>query len=145
MSSWYFSSPISFTVTEQPKALKECRERFEPRETRVDVRLLPTGHLDLMLRTAQGDVAVPQNHNRIPNPAEPGKWWITDRVTLPVARARPRRPSGGAQADHVDGRLSREPPVRVSRPRVDEPTCSGTWRAAFGHRVEITGKIWGGW
>ena len=87
VSSWYFSSPVSFTVTEQPKALKECRDRFEPRQTSVDVgrvgvRLLPTGHLDLMLRTAAGDVAVPQNHNRIPNPAEPGKWWITDRVTF---------------------------------------------------------------
>lgn len=87
VGSWYFSSPISFTVTEQPKALKECRDRFEPRETTVDVgrvgvRLLATGHLDLILRTADGDIAVPQNHNRIPNPAEPGKWWITDRVTF---------------------------------------------------------------
>lgn len=87
VARWYFSSPVSFTVTEQPKALKECRDRFEPRATKVDVgrvgvRLLATGHLELMLRTTQGDVVVPQNHNRIPNPAEPGKWWITDRVTF---------------------------------------------------------------
>ncbi len=49
---------------------------------RIAVRLLKSGHMELALMTTDGMVTanIPANHNRIPNPAELGKWWRTDRI-----------------------------------------------------------------
>ena len=49
---------------------------------RIAVRLLPSGHMQLALMTPNGRVManVPPNHDRIPTPAEPGKWWTTDFI-----------------------------------------------------------------
>ena len=55
---------------------------------RIAVRLLPTGHWELALMTADGAVManVPRNHNRVPTPAEPSKWWSTDWIKWYDAR-----------------------------------------------------------
>ncbi len=49
---------------------------------RIAVRLLRSGHMQLALMTRDGQVManVPPNHDRIPTPAEPGKWWSTDFI-----------------------------------------------------------------
>ena len=51
---------------------------------RLAVRLLPSGHWELALATPTGDDLVmanlPDNHNRVPTPAQTGTWWSTDWI-----------------------------------------------------------------
>ena len=49
---------------------------------RLAVRLLPSGHWELGLMTADGLVManLPRNHNRIPTPVQTGTWWSTDFI-----------------------------------------------------------------
>ena len=55
---------------------------------RIAARLLPSGHMQLALMTLDGQVManVPANHDRMPTPAETGKWWATDYVKWYDAR-----------------------------------------------------------
>ena len=83
---WYFSELMTVPSYADGGTAKElagsgCGLTNMP-VGRIAVRLLPTGHWELGLMTPDGLVManVPRNHNRVPTPAEPGKWWSTDFI-----------------------------------------------------------------
>ena len=59
-----------------------CDCEKEMQVGRLAVRLLPSGHWELGLMTADGLVManLPRNHNRIPTPVQTGTWWSTDFI-----------------------------------------------------------------
>ena len=88
---WYYSEVMTVSAhadsapgAEQTVAFGEpvacdCQDMMIGR---IAVRLLTSGHMQLALMTPDGQVManVPANHDRIPTPAEPGKWWSTDFI-----------------------------------------------------------------
>ena len=80
---WYYSDVLTFNeVVEPPAGAIETEPVTIKCEIgRIGIRLLQTGHIELALMKLDGSIkAIPQNHNRIPNPAEVGVWWRTDYV-----------------------------------------------------------------
>lgn len=80
---WYYSDVLTVTEVIEPPAgaLETKAVEVECDIGRIGIRLLATGHIELALMSEDGSVKmIPQNHNRIPNPAEVGVWWRTDQV-----------------------------------------------------------------
>ena len=75
---WYFSEWLTVEAYDDP-AIGAKPGQCETQTLsvgRIAVRLLPTGHMELGILTADGGVAlVPGDHNRITTPARPGEWW----------------------------------------------------------------------
>ena len=77
---WYYSDPM--TVEAYASAMGRTCDCNDMMVGRIAVRLLKSGHMQLALMTPDGRVLanVPANHDRIPTPAETGKWWATDFI-----------------------------------------------------------------
>ena len=77
---WYFSDPM--TVEAYASAMGRTCDCNDMMVGRIAVRLLRSGHMQLALMTTDGRIMVnvPANHDRIPTPAETGKWWATDFI-----------------------------------------------------------------
>ena len=83
---WYYSEMMTVpryadSGTGKPLDASACDCGDMP-VGRLAVRLLPSGHWELGLMTADGLVManLPRNHNRVPTPAQTGTWWSTDFI-----------------------------------------------------------------
>ena len=85
---WYYSELMTVPRYADPGTAKSLADApcdcGDMPVGRLAVRLLPTGHWELALATASGTdlrpAILPDNHNRVPTPAETGKWWTTDWI-----------------------------------------------------------------
>ena len=79
---WYYSDMMNVHVYQDGTASNpECSLVNMP-VGRIAVRLLPSGHMEIGLMTPDGMVRpnVPLDHNRVPTPHQPNKWWSSGRI-----------------------------------------------------------------